>query len=747
MKGNRLALIISFWLAAGSAFIGNMLPQPPLFAADAPSLMVNTQTANFAVIFPTQHIQPGSQIEGLIRFYLDPGWHLYWKNPGDSGLAPTFDWQLPDGITVKEIKWPVPSRFERGGALFYGYEKTPEWIVTFYTDKNLKEGIYPITLTAFWLACDGSCVPSSQQFEFSFTISSTAPPIPAFPALDEAKKQLPVQLEGGKAMIDNDRLIIDITIPEEKTAQLKSMILYPESGGIFALDQFPVWNQEGEAVELSLFCLPSAKDILIKAKKFAGLLQLVSSQNKPLITYALNVPYEATAAHAFARPIPTFSQEQPQWKAIDLSKEENVFQVENTMKVVLLLAFLGGIILNFTPCVLPIVGLKLLNLISFRALKGFRAIIHGLLFTLGILTMFWILAGGLYLLEYLGMTIGWGFQLQEPHFVIALTILLFCFAMNLFGVFEIGTSISALAAEVETGVTPTESKNALSHFGSFASGALATLIATPCTGPLLGSVLGFASMFHPVDGLILFSAIGLGMAFPLLIITAFPPLIRLLPKPGPWMVTLKQFFGFCLLATITWLLWVLHAEAPCVTLSIVASGFTLLAFGLWIYGRWGTPVRSLICRFFGKFFALLFILISIFSLIVSVDNRIMLWMMEIVPAPETIQWERFSQGRLEKELDKGHTVFVEFSAKWCLTCQTNKLAFLHPSVVQAFRAHHIVALEADWTTGDPAITKMLRSLGRNGVPVYAIFRRGQEPILLPEIVTPEMIVRAVSTSE
>ena len=432
MKGKRLVLLISTWLAAGIALIGSIVSQTSVLAADATSLMVNTQTANFAVIFPTQYIQPGSQIEGLIQFYLDPGWHLYWKNPGDSGLAPTFDWQLPNGITVKEIKWPVPSRFERGGAIFYGYEKTPEWIVSFAADKNLKEGIYPITLTAFWLACDGSCVPSSQQFEFSFTISPMAPPIPAFPALEEAKKRLPVQLDGGKAMIDNDRLIIDITIPEEETAQVKSMILFPESEGIFAIDQVPVWKQEGTAVELSLFCLPTAKDTLIKAKRFSGLLQLVSSQNKPLITYALNVPYEATATHAFARPIPTFSQEQPQWKAIDVSKEANVFHVENTMKVVLLLAFLGGIILNFTPCVLPIVGLKLLNLISFRTLKGFHAIIHGLLFTLGVLMMFWTLAGGLYLFEYLGVTIGWGFQLQEPHFVIALTILLFCFAMNLF---------------------------------------------------------------------------------------------------------------------------------------------------------------------------------------------------------------------------------------------------------------------------------------------------------------------------
>jgi thiol:disulfide interchange protein DsbD len=715
-------------------------------AAEASSTRMNTQTANFAVIFPTQRVRPGSEIEGLIQFYLDPGWHLYWKNPGDTGIAPTFDWQLPEGIRIKDIKWPVPLRLERAGTVFYGYEKTPPWVVTIAFDDHLAEGIYPITLSAFWLACDGSCVPASQQFEFSFAISSSATPPPPLPALIEAKQKLPIPLEAGNSTIVNEHLIIQIPIQKEKTAQLNNIIVFPESEGIIAVTQLPVWKRVGDAFEISLFCLPTATDTLIQAKHFIGLVQLISTTKEVLATYALNIPYETSTSHAFDQSTSAISQES-QWLTVDVSKDLQALHVGSAMRIILLMAFLGGILLNFTPCVLPVVGLKVLNLISFRTLKGFRTLSHGLVFTFGILVTFWILAGGLYLLEYLGATIGWGFQLQEPHFVIALTILLFCFALNLFGVFEIGTSVSAWASEIEEVVGGASSRVAPSHLTSFASGVLATLIATPCTGPLLGSVIGFASTFQPIDGLILFTVIGLGMAFPFLVITAFPILIRLLPRPGPWMITVKQFLGFCLLATIAWLLWVLDAEVPSLSLSIIASGLIVLAFGLWIFGHWGNPVRSIFCRFAGRLFALMFVLAGVFILIASIDNRIMPWVLKVLPEQKTIQWETFSKERLEQELAKGNTVFVEFSAKWCLTCQTNKLSFVSHKVVEAFTTHHIVALEADWTNGDPRITAMLRSLGRNGVPVYAIFKSGKEPMLLPEIVTPDIIVNAVSEKE
>lgn len=715
-----------------------------LHAIDSPpTLRINTQTANFALLFPTQLVRPGSQIQGLIQFYIDPGWHLYWKNPGDTGVAPTFDWQLPPGIQIKEVQWPAPLRLERAGTFFYGYEKTPAWIVTLSFDENLPEGTYPLTLSAFWLACDGTCVPSSQQFECSFTVSPLAPPIPSLPALQDVEKKLPVALEGGEAVIDKDRLVIHVPFSDAKLQEVANIFIFPEKEGIIDAASMSIWKKEGYGLEISTTSLPTAKDTLIQAKSFTGLVQLLSSKNEVLATYEVNIPF-MTSVQPSSVNSPSSPAEGSQWKQKDVSKELQTMHQGNALRAILLLAFLGGIILNVTPCVLPIVGLKVLNLISFRSLKRLRILAHGVLFTLGILIAFWVLAGGLYLFESLGTTLGWGFQLQEPYFVVALIIILFCFAMNLFGLFEMGTAISAWAAEVEQGVGTSSPSVGPSLFSSFASGILATLIATPCTGPLLGSVLGFASTFQPTDGLILFSVIGLGMAFPFLLITAFPTLIRLLPRPGMWMIGVKQFFGFCLLITIAWLLWVLHAEVPTLSIAFVSSGLILLAVGLWIFGRWASPIRSPFCRVMGRLFALLFLSLGIVVFLISIDKRIMPLIHTVLPQEKSIQWEPFSKEKLEDELSEGHTVFVEFTAKWCLTCQTNKLSFLSSRVVDAFQKGNIVALEADWTNGNPEITSMLRCLGRNGVPVYAIFKAGKEPIILPELITPETIVKAIS---
>ncbi len=692
------------------------------------------QTANVALLFPSQLVRPGSQVEGLVQFYIDPGWHLYWKNPGDTGFAPTFDWQLPAGIQIKEITWPAPRRFECGGTFFYGYDKTPQWIVTLAFDEQLEEGVYPITLSAFWLACNGSCIPSSQQHEFSFTVSSSAPPTPSFPLLAEARKGVPLPMDGGKAWVDHDTLFLQLPMAKENVSRSESIILFPESDGIFAVDQLPRWKYEDGLLELSIHSLPTASDRLAHNKQFRGLVQLVSSQGEAIATYDVSIPYHVSAAPSALLPT-------SDWQAVGASP----LPADGSMHLIILMAFLGGVILNFTPCVLPVVGLKVLNLVSLRTVPRWGALLHGLLFTAGVLTTFWILAGLLYLLEYLGSTVGWGFQLQEPTFVVALTILLFCFALNLFGVFEIGTAVSAWAADIQGEVAATSSRASPSYAVSYASGILATLIATPCTGPLLGSVLGFVSLFRPIDGVILFTAIGFGMAFPFLLITAFPTLIRLFPRPGMWMITVKQFFGFCLLVTIVWLLWVLNAEVPGLSVTTVAAAFVAMAFGLWIFGHWGSPVRARICRFVGRAFALIFLMTGIVILMAAIDHRVISWVQTVLPQPQTIPWEPFSKERLEHEVAKGQTVFVRFSAKWCLTCQTNAIAFISPKVVHAFYANKIVALEADWTNGDPAITAMLRSLGRNGVPVYAIFRSGEAPTLLPEIVTPDILASAVSS--
>ena len=681
------------------------------------------RVSNVALLFPTQIVRPGSDLQGIVEFFLDPGWHMYWKNPGEVGTAPTFDWELPSGITLKGISWPTPSRLRSGETFFYGYEGTPKWVVTLSVDPKMSPGTYPLTLSAFWLLCDGTCVPASQRFETSITVSPTAPLSPPSEIVTKAQSLLPINIPEGSVRIDHDRLFVRLPIHEMD--EVRTIVLFPEQGGLFTPEQLPQWEWNDGVLELSIHSPADVQGVLTKAGRFSGLCQLVSSSK--IITYSFDILSSSI-----------FSQESQ-------GEQTPASPSEETFPIALFLAVVGGLLLNFTPCVLPVIGLKVLTLLSLREAKALKIIPHGLVYTLGVLATFWVLAGTLYLFESFGTTMGWGFQLQDPRFVMALAVLLLFLSLNLFGLFEVGTSVAAWASEVE--YQKGLSARAPTLLASFVSGVLATLVATPCTGPLLGSLFGFASTFRPTEGLLLFSAVGLGMSLPLLIITAIPPFIRLLPRPGPWMVGLKQFFGFCALTTMVWLLWVLSEEVPSLPYVTVLSGFLLVAFGLWILGRWGTPVRPRGTRVVCRLFSLFFIAGGGLVLASSIDQYVAQWIHTTIPERPGIQWHPYSKSLLDSEVRKGNTVFVAFSARWCLTCQTNKLSFLSEKAVDVFAKHHIVALEADWTNGDPEITAELRSLKRNGVPVYAIFKKGCPPTLLPELVTPDIIVQAIEASQ
>lgn len=683
------------------------------------------------LMFPSQTVCPGDEIEGIVKLTLQPGWHTYWKNPGDAGLAPAFDWELPHGVTVKEVIWPAPSLIKQADAVVYGYEGSPEWIVRLLFDKDMIPETQKVVLTAFFLACDGMCTPVTSQAEFSFTVSPSAPKNINWKLEDKVTSQFPTPLLVEKAILRNDSLSLTLPVTREIVSRTQNFILFPESSKIVPSNTKITWTKEDNGVTLNVPLLPEAAEELREIKQFSGLVQL--DLKDTTTTYAVNVPIEYTLEQT-----PPPHPKPKLWKEKDVSMEKIFSSLPASLSVILLAAFLGGIILNITPCVLPVVGIKMLHLLSFKG-KG-KVFLHGLSFTLGVLAAFWALAGVLYSLGHVGQTIGWGFQLQQPFFVSALILILFLFSLSLFGLFEFGTSIASFAGEVESSLIKTPS-----YFSSFISGLFATVIATPCTGPLLGSVLGFAATFEPKEGFYLFTAMGFGMAFPFLLVTIFPSILKILPRPGPWMIGLKQFFGFLVLATVLWLLWVLHSEVLSLSLPLVLCSFFLLALAAWIFGRWCSPLRAWPLRFFGYMLSLLFLGVGTASFLLSFDSRLIPLVEKYMPKYPTISWIPYSECALDMELRKGHTVFIQFSAKWCLTCQANSVVFLSPKVIKAFQKNQIIPLYADWTNGDAEITEMLRSLGRNGVPVYAIFREGQEPVLLPEILTPEILVNALES--
>ncbi len=428
------------------------------------------------------------------------------------------------------------------------------------------------------------------------------------------------------------------------------------------------------------------------------------------------------------------------FEKIDNSKKESVTTPIKSDEepigiwIALLSAFLGGIILNLMPCVLPVLSLKILGIVQQSGEDSKKRINHGIAFTLGVVSSFLILAGILLLLRAGGEQLGWGFQLQSPAFIILLTILLFLFGLSMFGVFEIGTSLTAVGQS---------SSNDTGFVGSFSSGILATVVATPCTAPFMGSALGFALSQPTVLALLIFAMLGLGMALPYLLLTTVPALVKYVPRPGAWMESFKQFMGFLLMATVLWLLWVFSLQVGAEGLLILLAAFIIVSIGGWIFGRWGNIAKPKPTRVKAMILTALFIIGGVVFAFKFIDTNV-----TVNQSLEkgNIKWQKFTPDLLSNSLKEGKPVFIDFTAAWCLSCQVNeKVAFGSEDVQKAFKKLGVVMLKADWTNSDAMITKELAKFGRNSVPLYVLYsgKENEEPQILPEIITPGIVLDAL----
>jgi thiol:disulfide interchange protein DsbD len=403
------------------------------------------------------------------------------------------------------------------------------------------------------------------------------------------------------------------------------------------------------------------------------------------------------------------------------------------------LAFAGGLILNLMPCVLPVLSLKVFGIIHSAQQAKSTVIRHGLLFTFGVLLSFWILAGTLILLQAGGEQLGWGFQLQSPGFIVVLSSLLFLFGLNLLGVFEIGTSLTALGQKGE---------HSNGNISSFFNGVLATIVATPCTAPFMGSALGYSLSQPPFVAMLIFTALGLGMAAPYLLISFVPNLARVLPKPGAWMETLKQVMGFLLLATVIWLLYVLSQQVDSLGVMVFLGCLLLLGVAGWVLGRWGTLATANSPRKFAKGIAAIVVIASVLLGIYITTNL-------AGPSESSategvpLAWQPFSPTELERLRQENKPVFIDFTAAWCLSCKVNeRIALYNDQVVAAFKERGITPMKADWTNRDATIAQTLATYGRNSVPLYLLFKAGEsEPMVLPEILTPGIVLEALQKTE
>jgi thiol:disulfide interchange protein len=399
--------------------------------------------------------------------------------------------------------------------------------------------------------------------------------------------------------------------------------------------------------------------------------------------------------------------------------------------VALLLAFVGGLILNLMPCVLPVLSLKVVGFASRASTGRTGGVAHGLWYTAGVLASFWVIAGTLAALRGGGRLLGWGFQFQDPAVAAAIAILFFVVGLNLFGVFEIGVRAAGAGAGLRSG---------RGWLGSFAGGLFMTLVATPCTAPFMGAALGYAVARPPLVSLAVFTALGLGVALPYALVSAVPGLARLLPKPGPWMETLKHVMGFPMMAAAAWFVGLAAILAGSTVVTPLLASLLAAGLGVWIWGRWGRVERSRRSRRAAGALALLLVGGGIGFAVAAVRAPA-----QTSARPSGGAWEPWSPGRVAELVESGTPVFVDFTAAWCLTCRVNEATTLRaPRVIEAFRERGVALLKADWTARDQAIARALEGYGRAGVPLYVLYDgAGGEPVLLPEVLTPGIVLAAL----
>ncbi len=699
-----------------------------------------------------RQIAPSEIFWLLLKFDIEKDWHLYWKNPGDSGLAPIIKWTIPDGFQVKDIEWQTPERMEINGTLVFGYTNELYLLCPFQASSQLKiDTSYEIKASINWVACGSICIPESQDVSITLEAKKQSVPEESSALLfQKARSLMPQRLDTAIVETKKEVLQIILSFSQKLASDITSVTVFPEIQNLIDIHSGPSWIVEDEGKKL------------IVTEKLKNALQKEAFHDIRGII-VVNMASGAKKAFEFSCPItralqsivvPSVAKENPNQELEDLESRVWYRELENKMESVfdseffkiVFFAFIGGILLNVMPCVLPIISLKVFHLVQLKDQDWKTSALQGVVFSLGVILSFWVLAGALYLLQYLGRTVGWGFQLQEPFFVMALIIILLVLTLSLFGFFELGTGFAAQAASLQQNIThPSISVAHPSLLASFLSGVLATFVATPCTGPLLGSALGFAATLELKYSFLIFTSLGFGMAFPYLLLSLFPGLSFLLPRPGAWMVTFKKLMAFFMLATVLWLLWVLQAELSSLNLFRVLVLLTVISFAVWVYGTWGGLDRGHTVRMIGRVVALTILIAASFAFYVEV--RLAKESEKINPQVVEKQgdWIPYSEEKLQSLLSSKTPVFLDFSAKWCLTCQANLLVIESQEVTKAFAKYGVVKMLADWTTGDEVITKKLRKLGRNGVPVYAVYGNDHwdDPIILPEVITPEIVIDAL----
>ncbi|MBK1880861.1 thioredoxin family protein [Luteolibacter pohnpeiensis] len=665
-------------------------------------------------------IAPGQPFTLALSLEHPANWHSYYKNSGGIETPPAIQWKLPAGFTAGPIQWPVPEIKQTPAYKSLVYADNPVFLVEITPPSELPSG-QSITLTAdaSWQICsDSNC--NFESSNLSVTLNSSAEAskdakLTKF--FEDARSHLPHEATDWKfeAIDHGATTVLQMTAAGGQVADIQSIEFLPNQPFIE-----PFEGKKPDALKSGTFSV-SLSHVSID----------INGEPIPVGNSLSGIAVITTAAGTQAILVPDTSITQPGATAATSDSKTALTQkaAANSFSGFLFIVggmFIGGMILNLMPCVFPVIGLKIMGFVQQAGHDRNKVMIHGLIFTLGVLISFGVLSVAL----FFGGIAHWGNQLQDPRVIFLTVVIMLLLGMNLFGVFEIGTSATSVGGELMQ-------KDGIA--GTFFSGVLATLVATPCSGPFLGVAIGAASTLPAIPFFIAFAAMALGLSTPYLVLSAFPKLVDKLPRPGPWMESFKQGMSFLLFAAAGVFLWVYSNQVfernEGQKGLWVMGGLSAIACAAWIYGRWSQPYRKFRVRVTAWVLSLAFLGAGVAAA--------WPWPIPTNAAGKNVakvDWQHWTSDEVKQRLAAGQPVYVDFTAKWCLTCQLNKARAYPPEIVELMKQKNIVAFKADKTNPDPEIDAKLTELHRDAIPVNVLYIPGrEEPIIAPELLSPEVL--------
>lgn len=646
-------------------------------------------------------VSPGQEIWLGVRQQIIPHWHTYWRNPGDSGQATSIRWQLPAGSRIGPIQWPLPQRLQMGPISNFGYagEVTLLSALKVPADQPVGQPLQ-VSATVDWLVCEEECIPESVELSLSLPVIAQADAVPPPAPIQRALDSLPQA--GAVARLSRvGEGPLRLSLAGAALAEVKAAWFFPGEWGALQQSVEQAWRVADGRLELDL---PPGDKPPKLGEALPGVLVIERQTRDGLLRqgYELAPHLEALS--------PAFEWGELLWA--------------------MLAALLGGIALNLMPCVFPVLSIKALALLKHAQATPRELRLQGLVYAAGVLCAFGLLAAILILLKAGGQSIGWGFQYQSPLFVWLLALLMFAVGLSLSGCLTFGAGAAGLGSGLaEQG----------GYRGSFFTGVLAAVVATPCTAPFMGAAIGYA-LGQPAPVLLaVFLSLGGGLALPYLVLTFWPGLQRRLPRPGPWMERLKECFAFPMYAAAIWLVWVLAQQAGPNAVLLALVAMLLLGFAAWLLAS--AARAGVLGRRLSRLLAAGTLLLALLGggwRVAELQPSVA----EAAAEAAAAHWEAFTPERLESLRAEGKPVFINMTAAWCISCLVNeRVALSEAAIVEAFKRSGLTYLKGDWTQRDARISAFLQEFGRSGVPLYVYYPAGlaSQPVVLPQLLTPEIV--------